>query len=454
MKIRTQSIPFVSAVLAISVIAAGGLAYSSANAVARPSPKSFQIELKSPVQHVASRRERIVEKLRAQGYTQIAFQGRRLFGYVVNACREGRLYRLSFDPLTIQRSSRIAGSCPTSGPSRQSLDIAGVRRVLRDEGYYAIRFTDRQLPRYAADACRDDRRFALRINRFGEVLNATGQGRCTTGSNVTLASVRQKLRAQGFYRIRPVSRDLPPTRVEACKSGRRYAIRLSRSGDVLDRSYEGNCEGADTLSTAQLEQRLRQRSYYRINLVREAGNRVVFEACRVLRRFRLRVNASGQILSRSAVGWCAPGRDRVARNYGDILNHFPSGETLNPEDCDDYLSALLDRTRIRFSTNSSEISARSERLLEEVGYVMNRCPSTKIEVAGHTDSRGSQAVNDRLSRERARAVVRYLVRNHNVQRNRLEPAGYGESRPIASNDTERGRRQNRRIEMVVLWDAS
>ena len=66
-------------------------------------------------------------------------------------------------------------------------------------------------------------------------------------------------------------------------------------------------------------------------------------------------------------------------------------------------------------------------------------------------SRGSKQLNNRLSRERARSVVRYLVRNDGVARRRLKAVGYGEDQPIARNDTERGRARNRRIEMVVLW---
>ena len=413
-------------------------------------------QLSSPtVIHVQSRRERIAEKLEAEGYTQIEFQGRRLFGYVVNACQGGRLYRLSFDPLTVQRSKRVAGDCPTNAPVGRPLSPEEVELVLRDEGYYRIRMTDRQLPGYAATACFDNREFQLSINRRGEIRDRRDVGACrgpAGGGSTTVEDVRQKLRALGFSQIQMISRDLPPTRVEACKSGRKYAIRLDRRGEIVSREFQGSCGDDQSLTVTELQDRLRQRSYYRFRLVREESSRVVFEACRSNRQFRLTMAKSGRILSRSAIGWCRPGRDFVERDYRRFLGHFPSAESLSAEDCDDYLNALLEQTRIRFATNSAEISARSERLLENVGQVMNLCPNTSIEVAGHTDSTGSTQVNERLSRDRALSVVRHLVQREGVQRSRLQAVGYGESQPIASNNTERGKQRNRRIEMVVLWN--
>jgi outer membrane protein OmpA-like peptidoglycan-associated protein len=77
-------------------------------------------------------------------------------------------------------------------------------------------------------------------------------------------------------------------------------------------------------------------------------------------------------------------------------------------------------------------------------------PDVKIEVQGHTDSKGSDAYNLELSNRRASAVKDYLVINHDLNPNRLMARGYGESKPVASNDSEIGRAKNRRVEFVVM----
>ena len=73
----------------------------------------------------------------------------------------------------------------------------------------------------------------------------------------------------------------------------------------------------------------------------------------------------------------------------------------------------------------------------------------KIEVAGHTDAHGSVEYNQRLSENRARAVVEYLV-SHGIDPHRLTFKGYGKSRPIDTNTTDEGRSRNRRVEFLIL----
>ncbi|TIH42921.1 OmpA family protein, partial [Klebsiella pneumoniae] len=77
-----------------------------------------------------------------------------------------------------------------------------------------------------------------------------------------------------------------------------------------------------------------------------------------------------------------------------------------------------------------------------------RCPNATIEVAGHTDSDGEEAANQALSERRAQAVVDYLVRA-GLPANRFTPIGYGSTQPLAGNESEDGKAQNRRIEFVV-----
>ncbi len=76
-------------------------------------------------------------------------------------------------------------------------------------------------------------------------------------------------------------------------------------------------------------------------------------------------------------------------------------------------------------------------------------PDIKVEIAGHTDSIGTQEYNQRLSQARAEAVARWLV-EHGVDSTRIVAVGYGESQPIADNGTEEGRALNRRVTFKII----
>lgn len=102
-----------------------------------------------------------------------------------------------------------------------------------------------------------------------------------------------------------------------------------------------------------------------------------------------------------------------------------------------------------FDTGRATIQAESHARLDRVVEYMTHRPSARIRVAGHTDNVGNPRRNQALSAERAQAVRDYLV-SHGVDGGRIEAVGYGDQHPIASNDTEEGRQQNRRIEAVEL----
>lgn len=104
---------------------------------------------------------------------------------------------------------------------------------------------------------------------------------------------------------------------------------------------------------------------------------------------------------------------------------------------------------ITFATNSADLNAGFFEVLNSVALVVNEFNQTVIEVAGHTDNTGSDQYNQQLSERRANAVAAYLG-TRNVRSDRIITVGEGESRPIASNDTEAGRQQNRRVELTLV----
>jgi outer membrane protein OmpA-like peptidoglycan-associated protein len=104
---------------------------------------------------------------------------------------------------------------------------------------------------------------------------------------------------------------------------------------------------------------------------------------------------------------------------------------------------------ITFATNSADIAASFYPVLDSVGIVLNEFDKTMVEVAGHTDSDGSDAYNQQLSERRANSVVSYLV-SRQVRGDRFIAVGAGETRPIATNATPEGKAQNRRVEITIV----
>jgi outer membrane protein OmpA-like peptidoglycan-associated protein len=104
---------------------------------------------------------------------------------------------------------------------------------------------------------------------------------------------------------------------------------------------------------------------------------------------------------------------------------------------------------ITFALNSADLNGQFYNALGGVAMVLKEYNKTVIEVAGHTDSSGSDQYNQQLSERRAQSVANYLT-GQGVTTQRLMTVGAGESHPVASNDTETGRAQNRRVEMTIV----
>jgi outer membrane protein OmpA-like peptidoglycan-associated protein len=107
---------------------------------------------------------------------------------------------------------------------------------------------------------------------------------------------------------------------------------------------------------------------------------------------------------------------------------------------------------VLFDTGAATLKPGADLALERVGDFMQQNPDTRLIVEGHTDSVGSDASNESLSQRRADAVKAALV-SRGIQSDRIETLGRGEGYPVASNDTQAGRQQNRRVEIVFSNEA-
>ncbi|WP_425053010.1 OmpA family protein [Psychromarinibacter sp. S121] len=119
-----------------------------------------------------------------------------------------------------------------------------------------------------------------------------------------------------------------------------------------------------------------------------------------------------------------------------------------PEECVDAINAILAARKITFAPGSAEIDSSARVSVDRIAEVMEDCTAVPMEIGGHTDSQGREAMNLGLSQRRAEAVLEALMARRVLTAN-LTARGYGEEQPIADNDSEEGREENRRIEFTL-----
>jgi OmpA-OmpF porin, OOP family len=117
--------------------------------------------------------------------------------------------------------------------------------------------------------------------------------------------------------------------------------------------------------------------------------------------------------------------------------------------CQQRIVERLADDQISFAVAAATLAPDAEPLIDELAEILGECPDVAVEVAGHTDSDGSEAANRRLSQERA-AAVRQALSARGVENDRLSAVGYGQAQPIAPNDTPENKARNRRIELIVI----
>lgn len=130
----------------------------------------------------------------------------------------------------------------------------------------------------------------------------------------------------------------------------------------------------------------------------------------------------------------------------------PIASQPEPDECVARIRAIQDETKITFDPGSTEINGAAGDVLDRIAEVLPACQHVRMEIGGHTDAQGGEAMNLNLSQARANAVLNGLLARGVLVSN-LTAQGYGESQPIASNDSDEGREENRRIEFRLLASA-
>ena len=140
-------------------------------------------------------------------------------------------------------------------------------------------------------------------------------------------------------------------------------------------------------------------------------------------------------------------------NCLDLCPASEAGQTIGPDGCP--VPVSIDLKGVTFAYDKATLGAEAKAVLSEALEILQRYPDLKVEVAGHTDSRGDAKYNQSLSERRAKAVYDYLVENGIDKARLIGPVGFGEMRPLVPNqkpdgsDDPEGRAKNRRTELNI-----
>ena len=137
--------------------------------------------------------------------------------------------------------------------------------------------------------------------------------------------------------------------------------------------------------------------------------------------------------------------NKMDKQAKDIENALPGAEV---ERVGEGIKITLSENMVNFAFNSAELTSSAKTNLDKLATVLINNPDTNINIYGHTDNKGTAQVNQKISENRANSVKNYLI-SKGIASSRMNTMGRGFSEPIASNDTDAGRAQNRRVEFAI-----
>ena len=233
--------------------------------------------------------------LEQAGYSRI--QTRRQGAFVsASACREGRSYQFGFNRRGDVTDRQDVGPCRSNGMTKERL-----AELLQREGYRRIVITDDQLPRYAAEACRNGDRLRLQMNRRGIIRSERRIGQC--GRQLDPNTIAALLERNGFDRVEVVDKRRPPYVAQACRDQNKFEISIGRYGRLLDERRIGRCR--TRINPANLAQILGKDGYDRVNPLRTNRAPYLVEACKGNALVELTIGRFGRIRNEERVGRCA-----------------------------------------------------------------------------------------------------------------------------------------------------
>lgn len=188
-----------------------------------------------------------------------------------------------------------------------------------------------------------------------------------------------------------------------------------------------------------LADRLKRQTVLRENLEQEVG--ALKREIGVLEQMVTSLSAQRELLAKRL-----DAQTRVRDQAAQVEGMFARDQARVLRQADDVIIRLVG---LQFDVGQSNIEPKNFELLAIVGKAIQMFPKSALTIEGHTDSYGGDGANLALSQKRADAVKQYLVSNLHIDPSRVHAVGYGETRPVANNETEEGRARNRRIDVVI-----
>lgn len=138
---------------------------------------------------------------------------------------------------------------------------------------------------------------------------------------------------------------------------------------------------------------------------------------------------------------------KMDKQAEEIKNEIPNAEVIHQEGEEGIIVNF--NSKVLFATGKFNLTETSKATINDLAVILNKYPDTNLTIQGHTDSQGSDAFNQKLSEKRAGSVAGYL-KDQGIAVSRITSVGFGETQPVASNDTNEGRSENRRVTFVIV----
>ncbi len=241
-----------------------------------------------------------------QGYDRIDIEPRRN-KFVAVACLNRARLRVSVDRFGDVRQERRLGKCRPTG-----LTPTDVKADLEQQGYSRIRFIDRQLPRYVAEACLGLTRVELVISGDGEIRRENEIGSCRRA--IDPRELTDILKRNGFNRVKVIDDQLPRYVVEACRNNKLQEVTLNRFGRIVDQYQLGRC--ANQMNRAQFEKFLKKQDVSRTKIISQNNGIYIVKLCEAENQLNVTYNNFGEVLGQKRVGTC---RSRSVAEISDAL---------------------------------------------------------------------------------------------------------------------------------------
>jgi OmpA-OmpF porin, OOP family len=239
------------------------------------------------------------------------------------------------------------------------------------------------------------------------------------GRDADTFTIRDRNRAD--YRVLITDRSSIKTHGGFLRSGKKYPVTDILRGLIVEVEGRGDTQGqlvAEKIRFRESDMRAAQTTDIRVTPVEENQERM-----------------AGQMDELYAIAAEARSEVKMANERISALDDFDVQETVS----------------VNFRTNSAILSPEAKAQLDALASRAMTAKGYMIEIAGHTDSTGSEAKNFRLSRARADSVVQYLAVTHKIPLRRfVTPMGYGKTEAVADNTTAEGRAQNRRVDVKII----